>query len=173
MRLVLDASVAVAAARPREPGHRRSCTRVDDVLSGTDGIVAIRSYVDALLAGAAVATLGPRAARRARETATRWRLRAADAVCVWLTERRGCRSALSTRRSSAGECATRAPSSARDEPTDPHGVLRQEAPSLGVTSACPRRLALKRAIAPLVRRPRDEASKRRPEPGDAAQLPEL
>lgn len=110
MRLVLDASVAVAAARPREPGHRRSRTRVDDVLSGTDGIVvpslfgievaaslarigvalpAIRSYVDALLAGAAVVTLGPRAARRVRETAMRWRLRAADAVYVWLAEREG------------------------------------------------------------------------------------
>src|SRR5262249_61751949 len=98
-----------AAPRRAEPGHRRSRARVAGVLSGTDEIVvpslfgievaaslarvgvappAIRSYVDALLAGADVVTLGPRAARRARETAMRWRLRAAAAVYVWLAEPR-------------------------------------------------------------------------------------
>ncbi len=110
MRLVLDASVAVAAARPHEPGHRRSRARIEAVLTGTDAIVvptlfgievaaslarvgvtlpAIHSYVDTLLAGAAVVTLGPRAARRARDTAMRCKLRAADAVYVWLAEREG------------------------------------------------------------------------------------
>jgi predicted nucleic acid-binding protein len=48
---------------------------------------AIRSYVKALLVGAAVVPLGPRAARQARETAMRWKLRAADAVYVWVADR--------------------------------------------------------------------------------------
>jgi predicted nucleic acid-binding protein len=78
------------------------------VLSGTDEIVvptlfavevaaslariavslaAIRSYVDDLLRVATVVSLGPRGARQARETAMRWKLRAADAVYVWVAER--------------------------------------------------------------------------------------
>jgi predicted nucleic acid-binding protein len=44
----------------------------------------IRAYVDALLAGATVIPLGRRASRQVRETAMRWRLRAADAVYVWV-----------------------------------------------------------------------------------------
>lgn len=110
MRLVLDASVAVAAARPGEPRHRTARSRVEAILSGTDEIAvptlfsvevaaslarlgialpAIRAYVDELLAGAVVIPLGPRAARQARETAMRWRLRAADAVYVWVAGREG------------------------------------------------------------------------------------
>jgi predicted nucleic acid-binding protein len=110
VRLVLDASVAVAAARPREPGHRRSRARIEAVLAGTDTIVvptlfgievaaslarvgvalpALRLYVDELLAGATVVPLGARAARQSRETAMRWRLRAADAVYVWAAGREG------------------------------------------------------------------------------------
>jgi predicted nucleic acid-binding protein len=110
LRFVLDASVAVAAARPRELGHRRARTRVEAILSGADEIVvpslfgievaaslaragvplpAIRSYVDALSSGAAVVPIGPRAARQAQETAMRWRLRAADAVYVWVAHREG------------------------------------------------------------------------------------
>ena len=110
MRLVLDASVAVAAARPGEPAHRAARDRVEAVLSGTDELVvpvlfsvevaaslarvgvalpAIRGYVKQLLAGAALVSLGPRAARQARETAMRWKLRAADAVYVWMAEREG------------------------------------------------------------------------------------
>src|SRR5205823_12653895 len=81
---------------------------VEAVLSGADEIIvprlfsvevaaslahvgvvlpAIRRYVKELLDGAAVIPLGPRAARQARETAMRWKLRAADAVYVWLAER--------------------------------------------------------------------------------------
>ena len=108
MRLVLDASVAVAAARTGEPAHRAARNRVEAVLSGTDEIIvpvlfsvevaaslarvgvaipAIRGYVKELLGGAAVVPLGPRAARQARETAMRWKLRAADAVYVSVAER--------------------------------------------------------------------------------------
>ena len=78
--------------------HRLARGRVVGVLSGGDEIVvptlfavevaaslarigvplsAIRSYVDRLLDGARVIPLGPRAARQARETAMRWKLRAA------------------------------------------------------------------------------------------------
>ena len=108
MRLVLDASVSVAAARPGEPAHRAARNRVEAVLSGADEIIvptlfsvevaaslarvgvalpAIRRFVKELLGGAAVVPLGPRAARQARETAMRWKLRAADAVYVWLAGR--------------------------------------------------------------------------------------
>lgn len=108
MRLVLDASVAVAAARPGEPAHRAARARVEAVLSGTDEIVvpvlfsievaaslarvgvalpAIRHYVRELIDTATVVALGPRAGRQASETAMRWKLRAADAVYVWLAQR--------------------------------------------------------------------------------------
>ncbi|MGH7288782.1 MAG: type II toxin-antitoxin system VapC family toxin [Myxococcota bacterium] len=104
MRLVLDASVAVAAARAREPLHRAAQGRVARILRGEDELIvptifsvevaaalarvdepaaAIRAYVDALLRAAArIVPLGPVVARRARETAMRWRLRAADALYV-------------------------------------------------------------------------------------------
>jgi predicted nucleic acid-binding protein len=39
MRLVLDASVAVAAARPNEPSHAASRARIERVLAGSDEIV--------------------------------------------------------------------------------------------------------------------------------------
>jgi predicted nucleic acid-binding protein len=106
VRLVLDASVAVAAARAGEPSHRAARARVGAILRGEDEAVvpsvfsvevaaalarvgepapAIRAYVDALLRVAArVVPLTPAAARRARETAMRWRLRAADALYVSL-----------------------------------------------------------------------------------------
>lgn len=109
MRIVLDASIAVAAARPRELAHERSRLRVSRALRGLDDIVvpalfsvevsaslarageslpAVRAYVESLLGAAAlIVPLGPRAARQARETAMRWRLRAADAVYVSLAVR--------------------------------------------------------------------------------------
>jgi predicted nucleic acid-binding protein len=108
MKFVLEASVAVAAARPGEPQHRDARARVRAVLEEADEIVVpvlfqievaaslarvgvalpgIRAYVDALLAGAAVIPLGRRASGQARETAMRWRLRAADAVYVWVATR--------------------------------------------------------------------------------------
>ena len=106
MRLVLDASVAVAATRAREPFHRAAQARVARILRGEDELIVpsifsvevaaalarvdepasgIRAYVDALVRTAArVVPLSPVAARRARETAMRWRLRAADALYVSL-----------------------------------------------------------------------------------------
>jgi len=108
MKLVLDASVAVAAARSGEPAHRPARSRVESILTGRDEVVVpalfsvevaaslaradvapqtIRRYVKELLAAATVVPLGPRAARQARETAIHWKLRAADAVYVWLAER--------------------------------------------------------------------------------------
>ncbi len=111
MRLVVDASVAVAAARTREPSHRAARERVAGILRGEDDLVvpvifsvevgaalaragepvpAIRAYVDALLRAATrVVPLNPAAARRARETAMRWRLRAADALYVSLAASEG------------------------------------------------------------------------------------
>ena len=110
MILVLDASVAVAAARTGEPAHRKARARVRRALTGTDEIVVpsifsvevgaslarageplgtIRAYVDALLARATVVPLGARAARAAREMAMRCRLRAADGVYVWIASREG------------------------------------------------------------------------------------
>ena len=110
MMLVLDASVAVAAARAGEPAHAASRARVRRVLTGVDEIVVpsifsvevgaslaragepidtIRSYMDALLARATVVPLGVRAARAAREIAMRCRLRAADGLYVWVASREG------------------------------------------------------------------------------------
>jgi predicted nucleic acid-binding protein len=111
VRIVLDASVAVAAVRPREPSHSPSRLRVSRVLRGLDDIVvpalfsvevgaalaragedlpAVQAYVESLLGAAeTVVSLGPRAAGRAREAAMRWRLRAADAVYVSLAVREG------------------------------------------------------------------------------------
>jgi len=106
MKLVLDASVAVAASRPNEPSHAVSRARVARVLAGHDEIVvpaifsievgaslarvgeptaAVCAYVDALMwVAVAVATIGPLRARRIRDMAIASRLRAADAAYVWL-----------------------------------------------------------------------------------------
>ena len=109
MRIVLDASVAVAAARPTEPSHASSRARLDRVLRGVDEIVvpaifpievgaalarvgepgpAVVAYVDALTGIALmIATMGPLRARRIRDMAIATRLRAADAAYVWLAAR--------------------------------------------------------------------------------------
>lgn len=109
MKLVLDASIAVAAARPTEPSHAAARARVAGVLAGNDEIVvpaifpievaaaparvgepptAVSTYVDTLMSvAAAVVTIGPVRARQIRDTAIAARLRAADAVYVWLAAR--------------------------------------------------------------------------------------
>jgi predicted nucleic acid-binding protein len=105
MRFVLDASVAVAAARPNEPSHAVSRARIASVLAGTDEIIvpaifpievgaslarvgeptaAVCAYVDALTSTATVVTIGPLRARRIRDLAIASKLRAADAAYVWL-----------------------------------------------------------------------------------------
>jgi predicted nucleic acid-binding protein len=130
VRLVLDASVAVAAARPREPSHSAARARVSRILRGADQITlpvlfsievasalaraaeplpAIRAYVDSLVTTAIrVAPLGRRSARRAGETAMRWQLRGADAVYVSLAIAEGvplCTLDGDLARRCAGACA--------------------------------------------------------------------
>lgn len=111
MKVVLDASVAVAAVRPMEPFHRESRRRLERVLRGPDSIVvpvifpievgaalgrvgedpvAIRKLVAALAEPPhEVVTLGPVRARQILEVAIVCRLRAADAAYVWLAAKRG------------------------------------------------------------------------------------
>lgn len=106
MRFVLDASVAVAAARPNEPSHPASKALVTHVLGGEHKVVvpaifpievgaslvrvgepitAVRAYVDALVSAAEpTASIGPRRARMILEVAMQARLRAADAAYLWL-----------------------------------------------------------------------------------------
>lgn len=111
MIFVLDASVAIAAARPSEVDHARARAVVEGVLRGEDAIVvpslfgievvaslarrghpvvAAEAYVDALLAPPAeTITLGPIRAARVRRCAAALKLRAADACYVWTAQRRG------------------------------------------------------------------------------------
>jgi predicted nucleic acid-binding protein len=108
VRYVLDASVAVAALRKTEPGHVDALRRCMPLFAGRDEIVVPAIFdievVSALVRrGAAAAsverffekhfgsrrlvTIGPRAARGARAIASSTRLRAADALYVWLAAR--------------------------------------------------------------------------------------
>lgn len=111
MSFVLDASVAIAAARPVEVGHARARAIVDRVLMGAEAIVvpaifgievvaglarrghdvaAAEAYVDALTSEPAeTLTIGPIRAARIRRAAAASRLRAADACYVWIAQRRG------------------------------------------------------------------------------------
>jgi predicted nucleic acid-binding protein len=111
VKIVLDASVVVAAERAAEPGHARSRAVVDRILRGEDEVVvpaifrievvaalARRGHdaagaerlVDALLASPAeTVTLGPRTASRVARFAARHRLRAADACYASIAFRRG------------------------------------------------------------------------------------
>jgi predicted nucleic acid-binding protein len=111
MKLVLDASVAAAAARPSEPFFAISNARVMDILTpgaraGASVLVpvevaaalarrghdngATRRYVDAFTwPPHEIVTLGPKRARLVMDIAMRCKLRAADAVYVWLASRRG------------------------------------------------------------------------------------
>jgi predicted nucleic acid-binding protein len=111
MIFVLDASVAIAAARSAEVAHLRARTVVDRVLRGEDSIVvpsifgievvagltrrghdvaAAEAFVDALLSPPSESiTIGPVRAAMIRRTAAASRLRAADACYVWAAQRRG------------------------------------------------------------------------------------
>lgn len=108
MRLVLDASVAVAAARPAEPTHAAAKARVDRILARTDtlvvpalfrvevasaltragwGLEAVSDYVQQLVEQADVVTMGPKGARMAQAVAMVTRLRAGDATYLWVARR--------------------------------------------------------------------------------------
>ncbi|GAC1352233.1 MAG: hypothetical protein NVSMB1_13070 [Polyangiales bacterium] len=109
MRFVLDASVAIAAARPTEPRYAAAHARVVRVLLGADDIVVpalfvfevgaalarrgeasakVKAYLRALTAReGCIVTMGPKGANRILEMACATRLRGADACYVWLAAR--------------------------------------------------------------------------------------
>ena len=111
MRYVLDASVAIAACRPREPAFARASARVARALVGDDELVLPATFgiaVAGAMARAGVAeadvrglldvlgrppheviTLGPKRARMIEDVALTTKLRGADAVYVWLAAREG------------------------------------------------------------------------------------
>lgn len=110
MRYVLDASVAVAALRRTEPGHAVALERCMPLFAGIDEIIvpaifdievtaalvrrgAAQATVARLLerhfAPRAQVTIGPRAARAVCNVAGITRLRAADALYVWVAAREG------------------------------------------------------------------------------------
>jgi predicted nucleic acid-binding protein len=111
VRIVLDASVAVAAQRPLEPAYAASRARVVRFLTGEDTVL-VPSFFAVEVSGALsrlgfdrptivrivdrlttppheVVTIGPRAARAARAVAIRGKLRGPDALYVWLARREG------------------------------------------------------------------------------------
>ena len=109
MRIVLDASVAIAAQRPAEPSYAASRARLVRFLTGVDTVLvpsffivevsgalarlgfdakSIGRIVDRLTASPhEVVTVGPRGARAARAIAIRGKLRGPDALYVWLARR--------------------------------------------------------------------------------------
>jgi predicted nucleic acid-binding protein len=110
MKYVLDASVAVAALRTTEPGHADALRRCLPLFAGHDDVTVpaifdievvaalVRRGADAARVGAffekhfatrTLVTIGPRAARAARAVVRVTRLRAADALYVWLAAREG------------------------------------------------------------------------------------
>jgi predicted nucleic acid-binding protein len=107
---VLDASVAVASLRPNEPRHAAARKRLIPLLTGSDTIVVpaifgvevasalarvgfpaadVRRYVDSFVSRGRLVTIGPRAARATIELAVRARLRAADALYLWVAMKEG------------------------------------------------------------------------------------
>ena len=110
MKYVLDASVAVAALRANEPFHVDALRRCMPLFAGLDEIVVPAlfdiEFVSALVrrgvapasvdrffarhfATRKLVTLGPRAVAAVRRVVGLTRLRAADAVYVWLAAREG------------------------------------------------------------------------------------
>jgi predicted nucleic acid-binding protein len=111
MKLVLDASVAVAAMRPDEPAYAASRARIERALQGADQLVQpalfgvevagalarrgvtqvdIRALVRLLRAPPhQIVTIGPKASASAETCALHGILRGADAFYVWLASARG------------------------------------------------------------------------------------
>jgi predicted nucleic acid-binding protein len=108
MKLVLDASVAVAALRPTEPQHQAALHRCQGFFLGHDEIVVpaifdvevvsalvrrgvpaqtVSSLFQAHFATRRLVTIGPRAVTAAVAVAHATRLRAADSLYVWLASR--------------------------------------------------------------------------------------
>jgi predicted nucleic acid-binding protein len=111
MRLVLDASVVVASAKPREPSHAASRARFERALHGVDELVQPALFVVEVSGALArlgfpdadvvaildpicarphrIVTIGPRGAAKAAAVARSCKLRGADALYVWLAIREG------------------------------------------------------------------------------------
>jgi predicted nucleic acid-binding protein len=110
VRYVLDASVAVAALRSNEPGHPDALRRCMPLFAGRDEIVvpaifevevvsalvrrgvapsSIDRFFEKHFGARELVTIGPRAARAAKAIASSTRLRAADALYVWVAAREG------------------------------------------------------------------------------------
>ena len=110
MKYVLDASVAVAALRGGEPDHALALRRCMPLFAGRDEIVvpaifdvevvsalvrrgatpaSVERFFEKHFASRTLVTIGPRAARAARALASTTRLRAADALYVWVAAREG------------------------------------------------------------------------------------
>jgi predicted nucleic acid-binding protein len=111
MRLVLDASVAIAATRTFEPFYAPARAQVERALQGIDAVV-VPAFFFVEVAGALarqgvaepdiqavldpftrapheVVTIGPKRARAALRVAIACKLRGPDALYVWLAEREG------------------------------------------------------------------------------------
>jgi predicted nucleic acid-binding protein len=111
MKVVLDASVAIASVRTSGPSHRAARARVERAFQLADELLLppifpvevggalarlgvpdaeIRRLVDALVRPPhRVVTMGPKGAAAAQALAMKGRLRGADAVYVWLAAARG------------------------------------------------------------------------------------
>ena len=111
MRLVLDASVALASLRPTEPGHQAARGRVRRIAKGDDtalvpslfvvevagalarlgfDAIAIDAFVAALTSAPhEVVTIGRKRAHAAAGVAVATKLRGVDATYVWLAAREG------------------------------------------------------------------------------------
>ena len=110
MKIVLDASVAVAAQRRDDPAFAEAGRWLRRILSGQDELIVptifqievtsaltragtgkktIDAYVDRLLDCATeIAILGPKRAAKVAEVAAYAKLRAADSIYVWLASER-------------------------------------------------------------------------------------
>jgi predicted nucleic acid-binding protein len=109
LRYVLDASVAVASLRPNETHHAAAVAYLSPLLRGVDEIVVpslfaievasalgragfdgaqVSRFLSPFLARARLVTIGAVSARQIWPLAVASRLRAADAVYVWLASRR-------------------------------------------------------------------------------------
>lgn len=110
MIYVLDAAVVVAALRAGEPSHATALRRCTAFFAGVDEVVvpaifdvevasallrrgAATATVEALFsqhfASRRLVTIGPRAATSARRVASLTKLRAADALYVWVARHEG------------------------------------------------------------------------------------
>jgi predicted nucleic acid-binding protein len=110
MKYVLDASVAVAALRSTEAGHADALRRCMPLFAGHDQILVpaifdievisalvrrgavpsrVTLFFEKHFAARTLVTIGPRAVRAVRAVVGLTRLRAADALYVWLAAREG------------------------------------------------------------------------------------